>query len=222
MQILERGRPIYGFLGIQLQDLDPVTRTALSYEGENGAAVAVVFPDSPAQTAGLRSEDIVLAMNGEKIKTSAQFLAMIQRTKVGEMIRLDVWRDGRSLELNATVTESSAASTPPQTTKNLQSSASAYRPEEVLQAIGIQARELSMRERMRGYRGVVVTGILDHGLAKQKVVEGDLIIAVNQAKISDVNDFFTYLAASAAVQDTGLILIRNGQNVRVVLPVISQ
>ena len=65
-QILERGRPIRGFLGVQMRDLDPSVRAALQYEGENGSAILGISPGSPAQAAGLQAWDVVVSFNGDR------------------------------------------------------------------------------------------------------------------------------------------------------------
>jgi serine protease Do len=95
-------------------------------------------------------------------------------------------------------------------------------PEEILQAMGIEVRDVVVAERLRGLRGVVVTGVAENGLAAGKVQAGDLIIFVNNARISGAGDFFNYLAASAAVQDTALVVFREGKSLRVTLPALPR
>lgn len=223
-QILERGRPIRGFLGVQMRDLDPTVRAALGYDELEGAAVLGVSPGSPAQASGLQPWDVVRAINGEKIKTAAQLFSRVQRTRVGDVIRMDVWRKGKSLTLQATITESGADA---ESTTRAPASGSTVQgqiqnPEQVLQALGIQVRDLSVPERMRGFRGVVVTAVAENGLAVDRVQAGDLVLAVNHSRISGAREFFVYLAASAAAQATGLHLIREGQLVNVTLPPVPQ
>ena len=222
-QILERGRPIRGFLGItQARDVDATVRAVLGYEGEGGAAVLGVLPGSPAQTAGLQYGDIVRSLDDEKIKSSSQLIALVQRAKVGQSITMDVWRKGESMTLKATIAESGlaqslvlppAAETRQGRTRN---------PDEILQALGIQVRDLSVQERQRGFRGVLVTGLTDKSLAAGRIQAGDLILAVNNSPLNNASEFSLYLAASAAVQDTTLQLVRNGQVVRVNLPALTR
>jgi S1-C subfamily serine protease len=83
-------------------------------------------------------------------------------------------------------------------------------------------RDLSVPERMRGLRGVVVTGISANGLAAGKLLAGDLIIAVQNSPISGASEFFLHLAASAAVQETAIQLLRDGQSMRVTLPAMPR
>lgn len=206
LQILERGRPIRGFLGLGMRELDPGVRTMLGYDGTEGAAIFTVTPGSPAEAAGLKAGDVVRSVDGQKIHNSSQLLALLQRSKVGTKLSLDVWRKGETLTLNATTGES--GSTVP---------AAAQSPEEALKAVGIEVRDLTDQERLARYRGVVVTTVARTGLAVGKLRPGDVIIAVNNSPISNASEFSLYLAASAN-QDISLHLIRGGQVYQVRLP----
>lgn len=220
-QILERGRPVRGFLGVQMRDLDPAVRSTLGYQGVEGAAVLGVSTGSPAHTAGLQPWDVICFLNGTAIRSAGQLLTLIQTTHIGDTVTLGVWRKGQTLELKATIAESAATnpSTPPAASPQGQSGTT-RNPEEVLQAMGIEVRDLSVPERMQGFRGVVVTALSSKGLAAGFVQPGDLIIAVNASRISGASEFFLQLAASAAVQETQIHLIREGQTLRVTLPTL--
>ena len=220
LQILERGRPVRGFLGVQMRDLNPTIRADLGYEEDDGCAVIGVSPGSPAQLAGLQSWDVVRSVNDEKIQTSTELFSLIQRARVGEVITLGVWRKGRHLQLKATVTESGESVTqavPPPLNQGRTRD-----PEQVLQELGIQVRDLSVPERMRGFRGVVVTGMTEQSLALEQLQTGDLIFAINNARVSGANEFFLHLAASAAVQVTSLHLLRDGKISIVNLPALAR
>jgi len=220
-QILERGRPIRGFLGVQMRDLDPAVRSALKYEGAEGSAILGVSPGSPAETAGLQPWDVVLAFNGETIRTASQLFSLVQATRVGDAVTLNVWRKGQLMELRAIIGES-GVSAPKSLPRQETAQGRVGDPEEVLQALGVEVRDLSVPERMRGQRGVVVTGINGNGLAAGKLQPGDLIIAVQNSPISGASEFFLHLAASAAVEETAIQLLRDGQSMRVTLPALPQ
>jgi serine protease Do len=221
-QILERGRPIRGFLGVQMRDLDPVVRSALQYEGEQGSAVVGVSPGSPAQAAGLQARDVILSFNGTAIRSASQLFTLVQATRIGDEVALQVWRDGKILDLRATITEGSATATSGQIPDRGAAQGRTRDPEEVLQALGIEVRDLSVPERMRGFRGVVVTGVAQDGLAAATVQAGDLIFAVNNSRIGGASEFFLHLAASAAVQETTLHLVREGKSARVTIPALPR
>jgi serine protease Do len=95
-------------------------------------------------------------------------------------------------------------------------------PDEILKLLGIEVRDLSVPERMRGLRGVVVTAISNSGTAAGKIQAGDLIIAVQNARISGASEFFLHLAASAAVQETAIHLMREGRPLRVTVPAVAR
>ena len=220
LQILERGRPVRGFLGVQMRDLDPTVRGALGYDAKEGAAVLGVSPGSPAQAAGLQPWDVVRSVNGKAILTSSQLFAQVQRSRIGEELVLDVWRKGQTLELKATIAESNPTTSgaPP----SIPQQGRTQDPESILRALGIQVRDLSVPERMRGFRGVVVTALTDDALARDLMQVGDLILAVNNSRITSAPEFFLNLAASAAVQDTMLQVLRDGKIQRVNLPALPR
>ncbi len=221
-QILERGRPVRGFLGVQMRDMEPAVRTALQYDGEHGSAVLGVSPGSPAQAAGLQPWDVVTAFNGEVIHSATQLFTLVQGTRVGDTAILGVWRKGEEIELKAVIAESGEGTATTEVPPSDAGQGRTRDPDEVLQAMGIEVRDLSVPERMRGFRGVVVTGLADNALATSHVRTGDLIVAVNNSRISGAREFFLHLASSAAVQDTSLLIIREGKSVRVILPALPR
>jgi serine protease Do len=218
LQILERGRPIRGFLGVQMRDLDPGVRGVTGYEGENGAAVLGVSPGSPAEAAGIKPWDVIARYDGEAIRTTAQLISLVQRTRIGREVPIELWRKGEMLTLTATITESGSAAPAAATTDQGRT----RDPGEILQSLGIEVRDLTMPEKLRGFRGVVVTRIAENPLAQDKLKPGDLLIAVNHAQIGNTNEFFLHLAASAAVSTTNIHLIREGRPLRVNLPALPR
>lgn len=218
-QILERGRPIRGFLGVQMRDLDSAVRSAINYAGDSGAAVIGVTQDAPADAAGLQPWDVICNYNGETIRTMTQLIALVQRTRVGQEVPIVIWRKGQTLTLKAIIAESGAAK-PANPQKIAQGRT--RDPDSVLQALGIEVRDLGVQERLRGFRGVVVTGLAPNALASEKVLPGDLIFGVNGARVGSATEFFLHLAASAAVQSTALQLLRDGKETRVDLPALPR
>jgi Do/DeqQ family serine protease len=218
-QILERGRPIRGYLGVRMLDVTPQTAAAIDYKGRAGAVVVDITPDSPAKAAGLKPRDVVLEYDGEKIRSTQQFITLVQRSKVGREIKLKIWRDGKEMTLNAKIAESK-----PQT--NLGAPAPdgdrVRGADEILNAIGVRVRDLSVHERIRGFRGVVVTGVVSNSLADPEVRRGDLIVAVNREPIGSAQEFYRFLSASAAVQKTTLNLVRGRSSLNITLPALPQ
>jgi serine protease Do len=107
-QILERGRPIRGFLGVQMHDLDLSLRSQLDYGGESGALVAAVVPGSPAEMAGLQQWDVIIALDGKRIQSANQLFSIIKSSRVGETVMIEVWRGGEVLKIQAKIAECDA------------------------------------------------------------------------------------------------------------------
>lgn len=219
-QILKRGRPIRGYLGIsKIREVDATVRAILGYRGASGVALLSIAPGSPAQLAGLLAGDIAQSVNGEVIMSAGQLLNRIQRAAVGEVLELEVWRKGQVLTLKASIVESGASSANP-LPANPGKSEKTPDLESILRTIGIQVRSLSVYERQRGFQGVLVTGILRNSVGADSLLAGDLIVAINNQQIHDAEEFLANLAASAAVQNTSLQIIRGSQGMTVTLPAI--
>ena len=194
-------------------DLDSRVREILGFDGASGAVVANVTPGSPAEECGLQQRDVILEYRGKKVRATSQLIADLQRTKVGEDVILKVWREGKELELKAKIGETKLEQMPGGSTT--EQGDRLRGPEEILNAIGIEVRDLAVQERLRGFRGVVVTRVIPNALAEPKVQAGDLVVAVNQSPVLSAQEFYRALSASAAVQQTSLHLIRGKQALRV-------
>lgn len=213
-QILQRGKPVRGYLGVRMRDLDPAIRHDLSYDGEVGSAVYVITPGSPAELAGLKPGDIILNYNGEEITNTRQLISLVQRSKIDEVVKIKVWRQGEIRNLEATIRESVSIQ---QTQANDQETATDINLG-ILNTIGIKVRNLSGIEARRGFGGVVATMITPNTLASGIILPGDLIIALNNAQITNSSEFYMQLAASVPIQETTIHLIRDGQPMRLILP----
>ena len=215
-QIIARGRPIRGFLGVSMRDLDTTVRTELGYSGSNGSAVYIVNPGSPAEQAGLQPGDIVLSYSGTIIDNTRQLIDLVQRSPIGQEVTMKIWRENVKITVRATITEGKTIRKldPPVIDEVSEANLG------ILETVGIRVRNLSGIEKRRGFGGVVVTDVSPTGLATNIIESGDLIIALNHAQITNSNEFYLRLAASVPVQKTNIHLIRAGQPLRVSIPTL--
>jgi S1-C subfamily serine protease len=93
---------------------------------------------------------------------------------------------------------------------------------EILTAIGLDVRDLTPQERLRGFSGVVAARVRPEGLAGNRVRPGDLIFGVNESRISNSTEFYLHLSASAATQATTVHLFRNGQHITANVPALPR
>ncbi len=105
-EILEHGSVGQAWLGISYADLsDPELRRALSQDfpdlrfPERGMLIMQVLRNSPAGQAGLRGGDVILAVDGRNITNIEQMQQLMRRKKPGEKVKLRIWREGQTLEI---------------------------------------------------------------------------------------------------------------------------
>jgi len=92
------------FLGVQYQMISQ--KTALLNNVPQGAFVVDVVSGSPAETAGIKTNDIIFKFDGEEVKEESGGLAeIISKKKPGEAVSIEVWRNGEILTLTAVLSE---------------------------------------------------------------------------------------------------------------------
>lgn len=105
-QIIASGRVERGRIGVSLKDPHPSVN-----KGTNqGAVIAEIAPDSPAEKAGLRKGDIVTAANERPIRTAAQLRNTIGLARVGDDVKLTLLRNGAPLAATVRVAPSTEPS----------------------------------------------------------------------------------------------------------------
>jgi Do/DeqQ family serine protease len=106
-QILEFGEVKRGLLGVSIRDFSAETAEALGIKTDNfqGALVEEVFPDSPAEKAGIEVGDIIVAVDGQKISGAGDLRTTIGLKRSDDKVRITVNRDAKSLRFTATLGE---------------------------------------------------------------------------------------------------------------------
>ncbi|MEM9079801.1 MAG: trypsin-like peptidase domain-containing protein [Verrucomicrobiota bacterium] len=219
-QILQRGRPVRGFLGLNGRQLNQLARYELGYPRGNGVAIEAVVPGSPAEAAGLRVNDIILKYGGERVESLTQLITIIQRTRVGEEIELEIWRRREIVNLVAQIMDFDEWQ---QKLEEREKAEPLADDREIMRQVGLAVRDLSVLERMRGKQGAMVVSVLEGSLAEEAGVQTeDLVLEVNGRRVVEARDMFARIAASAAVQDTVLSIRRGSILLEKVLPKVAR
>jgi len=95
--------PAKPYLGVEYQMID--RETAILNDVPQGAYVVNVVSGSPAEKAGLKSDDIITKFDGEQLTQDNSLADVISKKKAGDSISLEIWRDEDTLTLSATLSE---------------------------------------------------------------------------------------------------------------------
>ncbi len=183
--LIEEGRVERGWLGVLIQTVDEDTAAALGLEEARGALVSSVQPDSPAEEAGIRPGDVVVAFNDTAVEDPRDLARLVAQAGPGQRAEVTVVRDGRRrtipVRLGEMPEEEQQAALPPEemTTPRLGLTVA---------PLGREARErLGLPEEVRG--GVVITGVEPESPAAEKGLrEGDVIVSADGQEVDDIGD----------------------------------
>lgn len=203
-QIVATGRVDHARLGVVVQEVNQALADAFKLERPAGALVAQVEPASPAAKAGLRSGDVILAANGQPIVGSGDLPAVLAQMAVGDRVALQVWRDGRKVDVAAQLAGSGAEKT-----------AQADVPAATGGKLGLALRPLEAAERKEAGAPGMVVQAASGPAARAGVQPGDVLLAIDGKPATDVE------AVRKSVQRAGssvaLLISRDGQ--RLFVPV---
>ena len=101
--IIEQGRVIRGWLGIEIQPLTPELAESFGMEGRPGIIVAGLYRNGPGYLAGLQPGDVILNIDGEAASNGRRSMNQVARKKPGDSVGIEVLRGGKVLEMQATV-----------------------------------------------------------------------------------------------------------------------
>jgi serine protease Do len=84
------------WLGVETREVTASNVKELKLPGERGVVIGKVLDDSPAAKAGLKDNDVITEINGQRVEGATQFRRMIREIPAGRSVQLTVWRNGRS------------------------------------------------------------------------------------------------------------------------------
>lgn len=108
-ELIDRGEIRRGRLGVSIQDVTSDLARALRLERPQGALVTQVTAGSPAEAAGIRAGDVIVAVNGAAIEKAGELRLKMALTRVGAEVRLNLVRKGKLLEVTAVLNERTEA-----------------------------------------------------------------------------------------------------------------
>ncbi|HEY0663086.1 MAG TPA: PDZ domain-containing protein, partial [Thiobacillaceae bacterium] len=199
-QLKSVGKVSRGWLGVGIQEVTADLAESFGLDRPRGALVSQVQADSPAARAGLQAADVILQFNGKPVENSGDLPRMVGMAKPGTKIPLQVWRKGRMQEITVALGEL---------------------PSEEQVATGKNGKSfsrggLALSELTADQRRELNT---DHGLLVEEVTGdaaragirvGDVILAVNNGRVTTVEAFRKAIAAVPKGKSAA-ILVRRGE-----------
>ena len=94
-RLISDGKVTRGYLGVKIQTLTPELATQLKLSGQTGALIGEVTPNSPAEKAGLKKNDVIIEFDGKGVTDSRHFRLMVAEKPPGSNVSVKVFRDGK-------------------------------------------------------------------------------------------------------------------------------
>jgi S1-C subfamily serine protease len=176
--LIRYGEVKQAWFGLVVQEMDEKIAQYLNYPGRKGVMVKSVEAQSPAQKAGVKERDILLALGGRKIGGLDDYQAASLGVTAGESLEVQLWRGGQVLSLTLGTREFPLE-----------------RAEELAwNLLGIKVEDLSAKNR-RDFRiaareGVVITDVRKgSNLGRVGARPGDVLRQIDDTEVASAEDF---------------------------------
>ena len=195
-ELIAHGKVERGRVGIGgQQELTPEVARAFGLSTTRGALITQIVPGSPADKAGLKTEDIILEANGREVRDFAHLRNLIGLMKVGDRVEFKVWRDGKTRIVPVVVGKDTE-----------QAAAGAKLHPRLAGATFAPADESNSEDT----RGIVVQALQPRSpAARLGLRQGDVILGVNRQRVETMAQF-SKLAGED--QKELLLHVRRGSN----------
>ncbi len=199
--LIKYGRVTRGWLGVTAQPITVQLKEALGLKNNLGGLVSDIESNSPAANAGIKSGDVIIKYNGEKIENLPHLRSLVARTAINEEVEMTVIRDGKELTLNTTILESSKTN--------------ARSKKDLFKDFGLVVQNLTGKLAIKlgyeGEEGVIIKNVQkDSPAFKAGLNKGDLIIEVQHKPVTSVDEL--HQAILKIQQEEDILMFIKRQN----------
>jgi serine protease Do len=201
-QLRGKGKVTRGFLGVLIQKVTPEIADSLGLEKAQGALVANVSKDGPADKAGIKVGDVIIEFDGKEVKDSGDLPIIVARTAVDKKVRMKVVREKKEVVLSVAVGE----------LKDEEVVASA--PEKGELGLTVQRLTPQMAESLglEKSEGVVVSAVEPGSAADEAGIRrGDVLMEIDRRPIRNLDEYRKSVAAIKKGKGV-LFLVRRGES----------
>jgi serine protease Do len=202
-QLKDKGRVTRGWVGVTIQPMTPELAQALGLKQSTGALVAQVVPGGPADKAGIKRGDVIVAYDGKDVAEPRDLPQLVAATPVGKSVPVKLSREGKTITAEVRVGEledkTAEVATNAPSRKRLGIEVQNLTPE-IAGAMGLH-----------GTSGVLVAGVEPGSPAAEAGIErGDVIRELNREPVKDVQTFVRQMERVKG--GTALLLVQRGDS----------
>ncbi|WP_462390646.1 DegQ family serine endoprotease [Acidovorax sp. Q11] len=201
-QIVATGKVRHAQLGVAVQEVNQAFAGSFNLDKPEGALVASVSKGSPAEKAGLQAGDVIRQVDGQPIVASGDLPAWVGQAQPGQQAKLSVWRQGKPVELTATLGDASDKAI-----KQARNDDAVGKGQ-----LGLSLRPLEREERQEvGVSEGLVIEQARGPAAAAGVQPGDVLLAINGAPAKNIEQ--VRAAMAKAGKSVALLIARDGNKI---------
>jgi serine protease Do len=208
--IIKNGKVIRGWLGVSTQALTPeLTQTFKFKEQQTGALISGVIANSPADKAGLKRGDLIIAVEGKPVADPVSLRNIVASLSPGKTIELRIIREGAEQSLSATLAESID-----------KTAAGRTEYKNSLKGVSVQELTPSLRERLdvpEDLNGVVVADVSPDSPALGLLQANDVIQEVNRKEIQNTRDYEQTVGKIGEKEGMLMLVYRQGGSIYITI-----
>jgi len=206
-QIVATGKASHGRLGVSVQDLNQNLAESFGLKRPDGALVAQVVPGSAAAAAGLKAGDVITHVNGEALARSGALSSVIGMAAPGDKVRLSVWRDRGSIDIEAKLGGATPAA---EAVADAGGDAQGVK-------LGLSLRPLQPGEKQQAkLDGGLLVEQVSGAAARAGIETGDVLLAINGKPVSSIEQIRGVLKTQP--KSVALLVQRQGNQIFVPVP----
>ncbi|MGC3989772.1 MAG: PDZ domain-containing protein [Chthoniobacteraceae bacterium] len=217
-QLMNTGHVVRAWLGVRVQSLDDNDSLKFPHEGvDRGVIIETIEPNTPAFSSDLRPSDIITHLDGTPLETAQDLQHEILKRKVGDTVKLSVWRDGKRLSIAVKTGELPSQ---PQPAANLapERKPSSHRSDGYGLSLQDLTSPLVQQFHNKVTQGAVVNDITANSPAEMAGLQKeDVITEIDHQAVNSAADAQLLLERPMPAQGLLIFLDRHGQKTFVVL-----